>query len=82
MCNQAQPVGIAKGILLGVDTALERADRNPIFGPILGSALKTILPKSKVQTKIADIIKKPVAEIEANNKEINELSDIINQVSN
>src|SRR3954468_10745068 len=33
VCDQAQPVGVAMGIMLGVDTALEKADHKAIFGP-------------------------------------------------
>ena len=82
VCDQAQPLGVAMGILLGVDTALEKADQKAIFGPLLGSALKTVLPNKQVETKISDLIKQPVSQIDKNNQQINELNDIINKVSN
>jgi len=70
------------GIMLSVDTALEKADHKAIFGPILGSALKSILPQDKeVEKRIIDLIGKPVSDIETNNKEIKELTDIINNIS-
>jgi hypothetical protein len=81
VCDQAQPVGIAMGILLGIDTSLIMADQKPIFGPILGSAIKTVLPHEEVKIKISDLIKEPISQIESNNQEINELNDIIDKVS-
>jgi hypothetical protein len=82
VCDQAQPVGVAMGIMLGVDTALEKADHKAIFGPILGSALKTILPQDKeVEKRIIDLLKRPISDIDRNNKDIKELSDIIDNIS-
>jgi hypothetical protein len=82
VCDQAQPVGVSMGILLGIDTSLQMADHKPIFGPILGSALKTVLPNDEIKTKISDLIKEPVSKIERNNQEINELNNIIDKISN
>ena len=83
VCDQAQPVGVAMGIMLGVDTALEKADHKAIFGPILGAALKTMLPKDEqVEKTITDLIKRPVSDIGRNNKDIKELTDIIDSISN
>jgi len=56
------------------------ADQKPIFGPILGSAIKTVL-SNEVKTKVSDLIKEPISQIERNNREINELNDIIDKVS-
>lgn len=82
ICDQAQPVGVAMGIMLGVDTALEKANHKAIFGPILGSALKTVLPKDEeVEKRIIDLIKNPVSDIEKNNKDIKEITDMIDGVS-
>lgn len=81
ICDQAQPVGVAMGIMLGVDTALEKADQKVIFGPLIGSALKTVLPNNEVKQKTSDLIKGPVSEIDKNNKEIAELKSIIDNVS-
>ena len=80
VCDHAQPVGVAMGILLGIDTSLIMADQKPIFGPILGSAIKTVL-SNEVKTKVSDLIKEPISQIERNNREINELNDIIDKVS-
>ena len=82
VCDQAQPVGVAMGIMLGIDTALEKSEHKAIFGPILGSMFKTILPRDEqVEKKISDLIKSPVWDIEKNNKEIKELTDMIDKVS-
>ena len=82
-CDQAQPVGVAMGIMLGVDTALEKADHKAIFGPILGKALSTILPKSDIQVKnnVTDLIKKPFSDLENNNNEIDQIDRLIDRVS-
>ena len=71
------------GIMLGVDTALEKAEHKAIFGPVLGSVLKTMRPKDELveKKKNYDLIKNPVWDIEKNNKEIKELTEIIDKVS-
>ena len=51
VCDQAQPAGVVMGIMMGVYSALEKADRKPIFRPNLGKTLSTILPKSDKQVK-------------------------------
>jgi hypothetical protein len=81
VCEGAQPIGLAMGILLGVDTALEKADKEPIFGPFLGSALKKFYPNEEVKVKVSDLIRRPISEIDKNNQEIKELEDLINKVS-
>lgn len=81
LCDQAQPVGIAMGIMLGIDTALEQADQKAIFGPLIGSALKTVLPNNEVKQKTSDLIKKPISEIDENNKQLTELKNIVESVS-
>ena len=82
VCDQAQPIGVAMGIMLGIDTALEKADQKAIFGPILGSALKTVLPNREVKEKVSDLIIESVDKIDKNNQEIQELNSIIDKVSN
>jgi hypothetical protein len=78
-CEQAQLIAIAKGIMLGVDTALKKADQKAIFGPLIGSALKTILPNKELQVKVSDLIKEPISQIDKNNQEIKDF--IIDKVS-
>jgi hypothetical protein len=68
------------GIVWGFYTSLIMVDQKPLFGPILGSAIKTVLP-NEVKIKVSDLIKEPISQIERNNQEINELNDIIDKVS-
>lgn len=82
VCDQAQPVGVVMGILLGVDTALEKADKKALFGPLLGSALKTVLPNNEVKIKVADLLKEPISLVDKNYQEVKELNDMIDKISN
>ncbi len=81
ICDQAQPVGVAMGIMLGVDTALEKADQKAIFGPVLGYALKSVIPSSELYVKVSDLIREPVSQIENINQNINDIDSIIKSVS-
>jgi hypothetical protein len=80
VCDQAQPVGVAMGILLGIDTSLVMADQKPIFGPLLGNALKTVLPNNEVRVKVSDLIQEPISRIDKNNQEIKELKSMIDKI--
>lgn len=51
---------VDKGIMLGVDIALKKAEDKAILGTISGSAFKTIQPKDKqVEKIIIDLVRKP-----------------------
>ena len=69
------------GIMLGIDTVLERADHKAIFGPALGNALKTVLPNNSVEQKTIDLIKGSVSEIDKNNDNMKQLNEIIDNIS-
>lgn len=69
------------GIMLGVDTVLEKADSKPIFGPVLGSTLKIILPNNTAEQKTIDLLKGSVSEIDKNNENLKELNNIINNIA-
>ena len=43
--------------MLGVETALDKADKKAIFGPMLASGLKTVLPNNEVKVGIIYLIK-------------------------
>ena len=43
ICDSAQPVGLGLGLMLGADEALKHANREPIFGPFLGTILNSVL---------------------------------------
>jgi hypothetical protein len=45
-CETATPIGLGLGLLLGADQVLKDGGREAFFGPILGSGLVKILPKS------------------------------------
>ena len=81
VCDGAQPVGVSMGIMLGIDTVLERADHKAIFGPALGNALKTVLPNNSVEQKTIDLIKGSVSEIDKNNDNMKQLNEIIDNIS-
>ena len=69
------------GIMLGIDTVLERADHKAIFGPALGNALKNVLPNNNVEQKTIDLIKGSVSEIDKNNDSMKQLNEIIDNIS-
>lgn len=70
------------GIMLGIDTVLERADHEAIFGPALRHALKTILPNNSVEQKTIDLIKGSVSQMDKNTDNIKQLNEIIDNISN
>jgi hypothetical protein len=45
-CDAATPIGLGLGLMLGADQTLKEVGREAFFGPILGSGLVKILPKS------------------------------------
>ena len=45
-CDTAQPVGVSLGLMLGADEILKAANVEPVFIPMLGGILKTVLPES------------------------------------
>lgn len=69
------------GIMLGVDTVLERADQKPIFGPALGYAVKTVLPDNTVEQKTIDLIRGSVSQIDKNTDNMKQLNEIIDNIS-
>jgi len=48
-CDTAAPVGIGLGLMLGADQVLKDGGRDAFFGPLLGSGLNRILPKSELE---------------------------------
>lgn len=72
---------VDKGIMLGVDIALKKAEHKAIFGTISGSAFKTIQPKDKqVEKIIIDLVRKPLSDIDSNNRNVKELTEIIDNI--
>ena len=74
VCDGAQPVGVSMGIMLGIDTVLEKADHKAIFGPALGHALKTILPNNSLEQKTIDLISGSVSQIDKNSDNMKQLN--------
>jgi hypothetical protein len=50
-CETAQPVGLTLGLMLDTDEILKSANREPVFIPLLGDMLNTILPQVKETSK-------------------------------
>lgn len=48
VCDVATPIGLGLGLMLGADQTLKEVGREAFFGPILGSGLVKILPKSEL----------------------------------
>jgi uncharacterized membrane protein len=44
VCEDAQPVGLVLGLMLGADEALKQGNKDPIFGPLLGSGIQALFP--------------------------------------
>jgi len=49
ICESATPLGLGLGLMLGADQVLKDGGREAFFGPILGSGLNKILPKSELE---------------------------------
>jgi hypothetical protein len=77
ICDSAQPIGVSMGIMIGIDTFLEKADQKAIFGPVIGNALKTVLPNRNVEQKTIDLINGSVSQVDKNNNNIKQLNEII-----
>lgn len=37
-CDTLQPIGVVLGLIFGVDEALKNTNREPVFGPLFGTA--------------------------------------------
>lgn len=75
LCETAAPAGTGLGLMLGSDEILKASGRDAFFGPLLGGALNTVIPKTEL-TKWADECKsatKKVAMATDSNKIIDEL---------
>lgn len=53
---------------------LEKADHKAIFGPVIGNALKTVLPNRNVEQKTIDLINGSVSQVDKNNNNIKQLN--------
>jgi len=48
VCESTAPIGLGLGIMLGADQVLKDGGREAFFGPLLGTGLNKILPKSNL----------------------------------
>lgn len=48
VCDSATPVGLGLGLMLGADQVLKDGGREAFFGPLLGSGLNKVFPKSEL----------------------------------
>lgn len=44
-CEAAQPIGVALGVMLGIDQVLQNNQREPLFSPFLFAIFKDIFPE-------------------------------------
>lgn len=73
VCDQAQPIGLTLGIMLGLDEALKHGDKEPIFGPFLGSGVQALFP-SENRVNFKDMIGKTFDEIVTEGKTIKQFN--------
>lgn len=72
-CDQAQPVGLTLGLMLGADDALKYGNKDPIFGPLLGSGTQALFP-SENRFKFKEMIGKTYDEIVTEGKTIKQFN--------
>jgi hypothetical protein len=48
-CGLAQLVGMTLGLMLGTDEILKAGDIEPVFAPLFGGILKSVLPSVSLQ---------------------------------
>ena len=81
-CEAAQPIGVALGLALGTDEIFKSAGREPVFGPILGGVLNTILSKKTAESETVSIkISKYLKQIQDNDQEIKSFKSFVDQVN-
>lgn len=68
-CDQAQPIGLTLGLMLGTDEILKSVNREPIFAPFLGSILNTVLPEN-VRKDSVSLIDSEIDKLKQNNQEL------------
>lgn len=72
-CDQAQPVGLTLGLMLGADEALKYGNKDPIFGPLLGSGIQALFP-SENRVNFKEMIGKTYDEIVTEGKTIKQFN--------
>jgi hypothetical protein len=67
--------------MLGTDEILKNGNREPFFGPFLGSALNSILP-GNLKTESSSLINKSLSELQQNTQEKQLCSNILEELKN
>lgn len=73
-CGTASSVGVATGIMLGIDQILEGANRSPFFKPYLNAIIQKLFPDGRT---IVDNILEEMAENKRAKNELGGIKDII-----
>lgn len=68
-CEAAPNIGLGLGLMVSTDEILKYADVEPVFGPFLGSMLKTVLPDSATKSE-TKMLNKAIAEVTSNNVQL------------
>lgn len=80
-CDSAQPIGLTLGLMLGTDEILKNANREPLFGPFLGSALNAVFPADK-KNSLTQLVGKSFEEIVSEGKIIKEIKEFQGNLDN
>ena len=82
-CDAAPHVGLALGLMVGVDEILKNAEHKPIFMPILGGIAKTLLPSNTNNSDTpSKLIEEAIANIKANNSLMRNNVSILDELKN
>ena len=75
-CDSAPNIGLGLGLMVSAGEVLKYADVEPVFGPFLGSMLKSVLPNSGVKSETR-MLNKAIAEVTSNNVELIESKSLL-----
>src|ERR1700734_1125242 len=78
-CESGPQIGVGLGLMLGADEILKQANVEPFFGPLLGGALKAVLPQ-KPTSETENLIKASYKLIRSNGTNIREARIISDQL--
>lgn len=79
-CDAAPHVGLALGLMVGVDEVLKNAEHSPVFMPILGGIVKTFLPTNTTNESPFKLIQDAMDSIKANNSLMRNNISILDQL--
>lgn len=76
VCQEAQPVGLGLGLMLGADEVMKYADVEPFFGPLMGGILKGVLPEKHIKES-EEIIKNAFELLRSNRSNVNTTNNLL-----